>query len=177
MQNLWNQFKVAFVEEIESVSDEILLESWQSNPKRTSFYFELILPKIATKLGLLFKKEKPLRADGIFYQTGSQKTEIPIVVIESENDILSSSDEIGKLCFISAPLKILFVVFEWTEQTSEKIASENWEYIIADFAEAGQLVGTTAIIIAEWTETLKFYSRVYDNVGQHIEKDSLILKL
>lgn len=135
---LWQVFKKKLITSLKA-DPEGLLQSWGSKANRTEYYFKNLLPKIAFEMGYSFKSEKPLRVDGLFYKTASQSTPIPYIVIESENNIHSSSEEIEKLCFISAPLKVLFVVNEWNDILSKKIASEYWEYIIGDFAQAGEI--------------------------------------
>jgi len=170
---LWNDFKANLKDCLLATPKDKLLHSWGTNPSRTTLYFEGILPVVASKMNLLFKSEKPLRVDGLFYKIGGQSTQIPIVAIEAENNIKSSDQEIEKLCYLAVPLKILFVCYEWNEATEKEISEGYWEYIIEDFASENILTGTTAIIIADWSNKLTFQSRVYNLKGELVEKENL----
>ncbi len=171
---LWDNFKTAFKQMAKNFPVQVLEQSWLTKSDRTKLYFEILLPKIAMLLDLKFKTERPFRFDGIFFKQGSQNTEVPIVYIESENDAKSSHEEFYKLCCISAPLKVLFICNAWTAIDKEEITNGYWNYIIDDFAETNLLTGNICIIIAEWDETLKFYSHCFNDKGILFEEETLI---
>jgi len=171
---LWQQFKAELKKKTSLMSFERFETAWKSRSNRTVYYFDHLLPEIANALGLGFKKEKTFLVDGIMYLKASQETEVPKIFIESENNIHCSNEEVYKLCSLNAPLKILFLCHEWTPETSQQIAEWYWDYIIGDIKEENGLIGYLAIIVAEWNESLKFHSYVYDNNAIVIEKEEFI---
>lgn len=171
---LWENFKQSFKMTVKSYPIPTLEQSWVSKAERSKFYFESLLPKISELLELEFRTERPFRIDAIFFKRGSQTTDIPVIYIESENNIKSSNEEIYKLCCISAPLKILFVCNSWTEKQKDEIVNGYWQYIIEDFAEAKLLSGNICILIAEWDDNLKFYSYCFNSSGFLFEEEVLI---
>ena len=60
---------------------------------------------------------------------------MPIIYLESENDIRTSEREVNKLCMLNAPLKILMVCNEWNSGSKKLTKEYYWDYIIEDFAE------------------------------------------
>lgn len=172
--NLWENFKTAFITTVNTFPIQTFEQSWVSKPERSKFYFESLLPKIAPLLSLEFRTERPFRIDGIFYKKSSQTTEVPIIYVESENDAKYSHEEIYKLCCISAPLKVLFICNEWTEDDKKEIIDGYWNYIIDDFAEENILTGNLCIIIAEWRDTLKFHTYCFNDKGTLFEEKILI---
>lgn len=77
---------------------------------------------------------------------------------------------------MNAPLKILMISNEWNDSSKKELSEGYWDYIIEDFAESTLLTGYFVVIVAEWLETLRFFSYVYDNNGNKIESDLLIEK-
>lgn len=152
---------------------QIFEQSWVSKSERSKFYFESLLPRIAPRLGLEFRKERPFRIDGVFFKRASQSTEVPLIYVESENYAKSSHEEIFKLCCISAPLKVLFICNEWTEVDKREITDGYWQYIIDDFAEEKILIGNLCIIIAEWNDRLRFHTCCFNNKADLFEEKIL----
>ena len=173
---LWKNFKDCLLSTLAEFPIIKIEEAWVSQKERTFFYFEHLLPKIAEKMNLGFRKEKPFRIDGIFFKQGGQTTEVPLIYLESENNPASTHEEIFKLCCLNAPLKILFICADWTDKTKESLSKGNWQYIIDDFNDEVSLTGHIAIIVAEWNERLKFYSYVFDENAKIIE-DKLLLEI
>ena len=171
---LWTSFKTSLLDSIKETAISDFEKAWISRTDRTLFYFDSLLPKIANKMNLEFAKETFFRVDGTFYKKGGQTSKVPIIFLESENDVRTSEGEVIKLCLLNAPLKVLMICNDWNE-TSKKIISEGyWEYIIEDFKDESLLTGYFAFIIAEWNENLKFYSYVYNEKAEIIEDELMI---
>lgn len=166
---LWTAFKNALIESIKETKQADFKKAWTSRYERTCFYFDSLLPKVADKLGLELEKEVLFRVDATFYKRGGQTTKVPVIFLESENDVRTSNHEIYKLCSLNSPLKILMICNDWNEASKKIITDGYWDYIIEDFIDESSLMGYLAIIIAEWNEELKFYTYVYDNNGKVIE--------
>jgi len=175
---LWTTFKNSLVESINETDKSIFEQAWKSRSERTLFYFDSLLPKVASKMNLEFEKEMNFRVDGTFYIKAGQTSKVPIILLESENEAFTSHYEFHKLCLLNAPLKVLMICNDWND-SSKKILTENfWGYIIEDFAEECSLTGYFAIIIGEWNENLKFYTFVYDNHGNSIgTEDKLLIEI
>lgn len=172
---LWATFKNHLLESINEVDTSSFELAWKSKPERTRFYFDSLLPKVACKMNLDFKKEMKFRVDGTFFKKAGQTSEVPIILLESENDAFASHDEVHKLCLLNAPLKVLMICTDWNVASKKILTEKYWGYIIEDFAEESSLTGYFAIIIREWNETLKFYTFVYDNFGKPIESEDCLL--
>lgn len=171
---LWDSFKNALVGSIKETDINVFEKGWSSSSERTLFYFDSLLPKVADKLNLKFEKEMRFRVDGTFYKIAGQTSRVPVIVLESENDVRTSEDEVIKLCSLNAPLKILMTCCDWNSDSKKIIREGYWEYIIEDFSDESSLTGYFAFIIGEWNETLKFYTHVYNENAELIEDELLI---
>jgi hypothetical protein len=166
---LWTTFKTSLKQVIRETDFE---EPWKSRRGRTKLYFKSLLPKVASLMNLDFGEEMKFRVDGTFYvKSGQGGVKVPIVLIESENDARTSDDEVYKLCFLNAPLKVLMICNDWNEKTKLDLCEGYWDYIIESFAEENVLTGYFAIIAGEMNQNLKFYTYVYDDNGKQIEKE------
>ncbi|QEC68736.1 hypothetical protein FRZ67_16015 [Panacibacter ginsenosidivorans] len=173
---LWNLFKSSLLEALKETNTDEFDKGWSTSPQRTLFYFDTLLPKVAKKMNLKYELETFFRVDITFYKEAGQTSKIPIVYIESENDVRTTEGEVIKLCRLNAPLKIIMVVNDWND-SSKKIISEGfWEYIIEDFKDESLLTGYFAFIIGERNNGLKFYSYVYNELAEIIE-DKLLVEI
>ncbi len=170
---LWQTFKKALQESIQETNVEDLKKGWASCDDRTCLYFNLILPKVATKLDLGMDKEVIFRVDATFYIMGGQTTKVPIIFLESENDFKTTNHEVYKLCALNAPLKVLMICTDWDAASKKDLTEKYWEPIIDDYNDESKLTGYFAIIIAEWNEELIFHTHVYNEKGKVIEQDIL----
>ncbi|RYE50178.1 MAG: hypothetical protein EOP48_20240 [Sphingobacteriales bacterium] len=171
---LWIAFKMALKEAIQETDKTEFEKAWTSRFERTCLYFDSLLPSVARKLGLGLDKELVFRVDATFYKKGGQTTKVPVIFLESENEVRTSDHEIFKLCSLNAPLKVLMICNDWNEASKKIISEGYWDYIIEDFHDESILTGYFAVIIAEWNEDLKFYTYVYDKSGKVIEDSHLI---
>ena len=124
-----------------------------------------------------FEKEKVFRVDGIFYKKAKNDFKVPIIFIESENNLDSTETEIYKLCCLNAPLKIIFICHEWSEEKKEDTTEGHWDYIINDFKQENILIGHLGVIVAEWMDELKFHSFSYNENGGITKASKLLQKL
>ena len=173
---LWTSFRTSLINSINETEINDFEKAWVSRTERTLCYFDSLLPKIAGKMNLEFEKEMYFRVDGTFYKTGGQKIKVPIIFLESENDVRSSDGEVKKLCLLNAPLKVLMICNDWNDSSKKIITEGYWDYIIDDFKDENCLTGYFAFIIAEWNDTLKFYSYVYNEKAEIIE-DKLMIEI
>jgi len=173
---LWIDFTNALKQEIEGTHIDILGTAWESNAKRTSFYLELLLPKIATKLNLGFEREKTFRVDATFYRKAANDYQVPIIFIETENNSSTTETEIYKLCCLNAPLKVIFICLEWNNESRKDITEDYWQYIIDAFVAENRLVGHLGVIVAEWMDTLKLHGFAYNEKGK-IDEEKIICEI
>jgi hypothetical protein len=171
----WNSFKNALSQAVTETPLEDASNAWNSSSERTQFYFDFLLPKVSHLMELGFEKEKLFRVDAVFYKKANNGYQIPIVYIESENNVQSSYEEIYKLCCLNAPLKILFICVPWTPENKKLIVDDDWQYIVQDFASEDSLQGYLGIIVAEWMEEgLKFYALYFDQNGNLSDEGVLV---
>ena len=176
-EQLWAVFKKMLTETLNETPIEIVGDAWNSNPERTKFYFDFLLPKIANKMKFNYEKEKVFRVDAVFYIKAENGYQVPIVFIESENNADDTETEIYKLCCLNAPLKVIFICQEWTEKRKKEITEEYWDYIIDAFVKENLLVGYLGVIVAEWMDDLKFYSFAYNENGKMVEEQTIIANI
>ena len=177
-QELWNQFKENLIKSLEECP-EAEIEKIRSISQRTSFYFEYLLPKVASKINLLFTTEEPFRVDGTFYRIGKQdgkNLKIPIILLESENDYSTSEGEVKKLCLLNAPLKILMIYSDWDGAFSNDIKEGFWEYIMEDFNTDSSLTGFFVFINCSWNKNLRFDAIVYDENVKCLGESALFVR-
>ncbi len=130
---LWNNFVDAFLTEVKklgSSSDE-LHSFWGSITGRTDRYLgnSGLLKRIDSKLKLEFIWEY-LHIDGCYRDSNGW----PQVFVEVENNPNSTLNEIEKLCYVRAPLKILITVSKWPpdkplKQIWTKNISNSWQWL------------------------------------------------
>ncbi len=114
--DLWPHFLEAFKQFIELVPERDLARGWSSPKDRTEFYRGAMLP-LAKSLGEFTGGD--LAACGELFKVdfaiSSRSEEVPLVFVETENNPVSSHEEIGKLVNLAAPLRVLITVSEWDE--------------------------------------------------------------
>lgn len=176
---LWASFRRAFLDAANETNFQDFGNAWKSCKNRTEFYFNILLPNIASRLSMSYEKEKFFHIDAVFCREGGQTTKIPFIALESENHVKTSDNEIKKLCMLNTPVKILMICNTWNDSTKEKMKDNYWDYIIGDFHDQVGLIGVLAVIIGEWDDyenELKFYTHVYDETAEVIEDAILLTK-
>ncbi|MBC7553764.1 MAG: hypothetical protein H7257_07275 [Taibaiella sp.] len=164
--DIWSQFLSALKSSVESENLDVLSSAWESVTNRTSYYKENLFPKISSCLGLEYTNKEFLTIDAAFYKRGSGNYPVPIVLIESENNASTTENEVYKLCFFNAPLKVLFICCDWDENIKLQFTKDYWDFILNDFTEVNKLAGVFAVIIAQWDENgLRFNSFAYGENG------------
>lgn len=181
-ENLWSEFKSEFVNQIK-LSDVATLENaWKGRPHRTNFYTKDLLPRVAKKMNLNISKEL-FKVDMVFSKTSSY-TEVPLVFIESENDIKYAEHEVSKLCSLSAPLKILIICTDWNPDICNEYGkkgirdeyTEHWDAIIKSYLEFWKLTGIIGLVVAEWYDHLCLYAKAWDETGELFDNESKIFE-
>lgn len=173
----WNKFKKSLKGRLDTIGLNKIEDAYLSNPTWTCFYKSVLFPKIANDLGLEYNKDKEyLTVDATFYRKSKPETgdwEIPIVLIESENQIdtidqSATGDELYKLCCLNASLKVIFSwKDDWNDSTQKYYADEGWQYVIDAFANASVLVGyLVMIVVVKRADKFEFNCTVYKENGE-----------
>lgn len=176
-KTLWRDFKKTFIEALDT---KHILHNWTQVSKITDYYREELIPQIANKLNLHYAAKEYLLIDYVLSKKDKKETddwEIPLIFIESENEIDSIHDslpgeELFKLCCTNAPLKVIITKDDNWEYNSE-MHIKNWSDIII-FTEVTQLVGYLAIIIIEKQDKNLFANYIlFDDNADIIERGKL----
>jgi hypothetical protein len=179
--NYWTRFKKYFVDYLSSLDDSELLSAWEASGNRTKLYENRIIQSVANKLELEFIKEDFKIDYTLCQRIGDYK--VPLVFIESENDARSADHEIRKLCCMNAPLKVLIVCSEWSDEKGywknggdKQLLTEKWQNQIRAHGKIWSSNSVTAVIVAEWKEELRYYSFVFDSYGNIIEDHEIFFR-
>ena len=173
---LWNDFVRLLLDELRAMPREEIDYFWSTAPARTNCYLNPghgILPKIAARLGMTFSTEV-MRFDGQFRY---KEPGFPLIFVEVENNADSIADnELEKLCYVRAPLKLVITVCKWPNSGLKT----RWLKDIADCAnqwlpESSDVVYGFVIGEAKWVEAerrlgLFFHCFVADANGMLIEE-------
>lgn len=169
---LWKNFLNAFHQCLSVTSGESFSAAWQSSTSRTKFYAGTLLKNVSDEMGLIFKKEE-FKVDYTFCVTIENKYDVPIVFIESENVATSAHHEIRKLCCLHAPLKVLIVCAEWSNEKSggyQDNLIKRWAAQIRSHNKIWPSPSITGVIVAEWNESLKYHVIAFDHFGEVVDK-------
>ncbi len=93
---LWFCFRDSLVETLRTVDKQRLIDAWQSQTARTSFYRDHILKKVAQDIDLVVASEL-FKVDFVMAAQSSSGLQIQVIFIESENIAASASHEVSKL--------------------------------------------------------------------------------
>jgi hypothetical protein len=151
-KSLWNDFCNAFAQEISSIPSSEFNAAWASSGKRTKFYAETVMPRIAKQLKLTAGKEE-FHVDYVMSRLSRGERLVPKIYIESENSYDAADHEIRKLCSLNSPLRVLVTV--WSRPESPRTEAElhknlrEWQDIVRAHAEVNtNFAGVIGIIIA-----------------------------
>ena len=175
---IWWNFRIAFKKNIEALDLEYLAEKLKEPSERKYFLKYDLCNRIAKDMQLLYKEdEEYLKIDYTLFKEGEAGWRVPIIFIESENDHESTYEEVLKLCSVNAQLKVL-VIYGLSEAfEKELVANESyWDYILKDYMQAHTLTGHFAVMIYDWTDKLRFYSKLYTERGMLLEPKSLFVE-
>ena len=172
--DLWRRFIEAFSAEIETLSVEQLATFWSSHPGRTQFYRRM-LPRLATGLGTLIEEE--LKAGHELFKVdfaisrNCEDVQVPIIFIESENNVFSAQHEIRKLVNLAAPLRVLITVAQLDESGiwdgrgggHRSNLLSHWEKVIRQHQIVWPRPGVVGILVGEWRpdKWFRFYGYGY----------------
>jgi len=177
--SFWNEFKREFIRELNELSDEEYQYAWRRRKNRTILYEDTIIPKISKSLNLNYKKED-FKIDYTLC-VENDGHEVPLIFIESENVANSAHHEIRKLCCLSAPLKVLIVCAEWSDEPGAwrhggdkcKLI-ERWSSQIKAHNKVWPMPAVTGVIVAEWNSSLKYYSLAFDHLGDIVDNHEIM---
>ena len=174
--DLWPHFLEAFKQFIELVPEQDLARGWSSPKDRTEFYRGAMLP-LAESLGKLTGGDLAARGElfKVDFAISSQPEIVPLIFVETENNPVSSHEEIRKLVNLAAPLRVLITVSEWDESpevwklgNKDRLLS-SWEHIIRAHHQVWPRPGIVGILVGEWhpQRELRFYAYAYGE-GQRL---------
>ncbi|HEX6747515.1 MAG TPA: hypothetical protein VF092_09530 [Longimicrobium sp.] len=153
---LWAEFWRNF-SQLVNISSVVDLSGWfGSAPKRTALYRDRWLPLIASSMGLELVREF-CHIDFAFCKRTPRGAQVPVILLESENQIEGSSHELRKLCCISAPVRILltwedrtktFSMWKRRAQHNDRIVRK-WLEVIDDCDEIWPDNGIIRVVVAE----------------------------
>jgi hypothetical protein len=179
--NYWIQFRDQFSAILSSVPDQNLKEAWSSSSARTKFYTNDLFPQLAKKLELGYTTEL-FKVDFALCAESSSGKKVPLIFIESENDASTAEHEMWKLCSLSAPLKVLVVCHEWSEEPDfwphgghKSKSLQKWSDIIKAHNEVWPQPSIYGVIIAEWHKTLRFYSIGFGSNGNELDPHKILI--
>jgi hypothetical protein len=172
-ETLWQDFRKSMEQTLKDIGFQKLHNSFEERTKFTDFNKHVLWKKIADSLKLRYSEEY-LTVDGVFWdstETEARNWDFPIVYLESEWDIKSidqgaNGDELSKLCYFNALLKLIFVWEEGWEQSTMDRYVDGWQSTIDAFKKVNNHIGYLGIIVeTEETDKFKFHSNIWDNSG------------
>lgn len=180
LMNFWKEFLSSFSESLHSTPLETFSKAWESSRNRTELYEGALLRAVAEKMGLLFKSEE-FKVDYTLCVQGVDGYQVPAVFVESENVALSAHHEIRKLCCLHAPLKVLIVCAEWSNDTNvwkhggyKNKLIQQWSKQIREHNKVWPSPCITGVIVAEWHESLRYYAFAFDHLGEIVDAHRVI---
>ena len=167
----WLTFRDAFCRQICEASSEAVAHGWSAHGGRTTLYAGTIFPAIGRETGLEFCREL-LVVDYALCErvsNGAPTDElVPVVFVESENDAAVAHQEVGKLCALAAPVRVLLTVAQWSRAPGVWPAGGyathylgRWQAVCKAHAGVlGRLQGVLACLVGEWgpDHVLRFYA-------------------
>ena len=171
----WREFRTAFEKSLEGMRSDEFLMAWKGSAARTKRYEEHVLPEVAQQMGLRFKKEE-FKVDYTMCEVDSSGNAVPLVFVESENNAQSAGHEIRKLACLHAPLKVLVVCAEWSNEPGDwghrgyrKRLTDEWAGQINAHNAVWPSASVTGVIVAEWNRTLRYYSQALGPRGEIVD--------
>ena len=175
---LWHRFRDGFVAGLQTSDAAEVLDAWASQTARTAWYRRSVLQRLADELDLDLRAEF-LRVD--FSMWTREPDAVPVVFIESENLASTATDEVRKLCSVSAPLKVLLTCVEWGEhwpgggKRNELVA--RWQALARAHHRVWPQEHVLGICVAEIHDsTLRVYTLALDGRGDVIEESTCALE-
>ena len=178
----WKRFKTELLSALNQ-EETALADAWSSSTKRTQFYRDCLLRKVATALDLELKPEL-FRRDFAMRVKATNGRMVPVIFIESENQAGTADYEIEKLCAVCAPLRVLITVTTWDESPGiwprggyKTAYSARWREIIKAHGEVWPQPGIIGVLVGEWREkTLKFYAFAFDPLGNVCDPETVFFQ-
>jgi hypothetical protein len=141
-----------------------------SQSARTNFYCTALLPAVARELGCTAEYEL-FRVDCSLCVGASNGRAVPVIHVESENIASSATHEVRKLSCLAAPIKVLITCVDWRAEGKKLL--NDWREIIFAQQEVLPRAEEYGFIVAEWDESLKFYSFALSSTLEQIEPEQL----
>jgi hypothetical protein len=173
----WRNFEAALIKELKETPIAEFARAWTGLFDRTAFYRNVLLPRVAKSLGYVLAYEH-LRCDFVILNTDR----VPVIFIESENNHLSASQEIDKLCAVSSPVRVLFLSCEWAEGQRERWLP-GWQKTFATHHIYSEQKAVYMIVVGEWMprnpgddmKELYYIIESFDISGKEIDRKELVL--
>jgi hypothetical protein len=181
--SLWDDYVSHLKLYLASAERGALVGAWERSANRTEFYRVIALRESARAMGYEFDCEL-YKVDFVMWKkVDAQK--VPVIFIESENDAMTATHEIRKLCCIAAPLRILITVVEWDESKGVWLSGgyrspllAEWQSVVRAYNSVWPRPGLIGLIVGEWRpdNVLRFYANAIDPDGVLVGPDKVVFE-
>lgn len=178
----WKKFLNAFTAELSRLSDREFSDAWMSSGNRTSLYEDRILKQVAGAMGLVFRKEE-FKIDYTLCKSTDRGYDVPLVFVESENVANSAHHEIRKLSCLHAPLKVLIVCAEWSDEPGawkhggfKESLLARWGSQVRAHNKEWPSPCITGVLVAEWNQCLRYYALAFDHFGEIADEHRVVFE-
>lgn len=164
----------SFIKSLERVyKNKYVKESYLSQKARTANHeinihqvFDELKNEIVLENGCLIPAKECLnRVDHALFFRDNNGWEVPIILIEVENNDDSDSNmrELDKLCYLSAPLKI--IILHTRIEYANKEILDDWDYMLKVYLENTFINGIIGLIVLDnfQDEHFVYYSKIIEN--------------
>ena len=168
--SVYLKFKEALKNELFKIKIDDFESAWCNGLANKTKFYELFFSGLASSMSLYTVYEQ-YRCDMTFID----EDEIPLVLIETENNHTTASLEISQLCGLNAPLKVLVISCDWFDSEREKWIPI-WSDIIRKYNLAFPTNSKFCVVVGEWgrghpcDDILRYYVVTMSNMGEVIEE-------
>lgn len=162
-------FRDSLKRKLESTSIDYFNDAWCNGLKNKTNFYKKFFSDLVDGTSRFVGYEQ-FRCDMTIYD----KDNIPLVLIETENNHQDASTEIDQLCCFHAPLKVLVISCDWHDSEREKWLPE-WQEIIRRYNSAYPSNSKLCIVVGEWgrgypdDKILRYYLTTLASNGSVIE--------
>lgn len=177
---IWQSFKDALAGELPGASAE-LMAAWSNRSARTSFYTSHLFERVAARLKLQVEAERFKIDCALVRPVDPPPLRVPVVLLESENDVWTAIDEIEKLCRLAAPLRVLLTVAEWSQAWPHGGHAQRlmttWIRPIEACGRSYPQDGCLAIVVGELPSDgdLRFHTVLFNGRGEIAEPSTMLV--
>lgn len=167
--DIYTWFRDSLKKKLESISLDEFDTAWCNGLTNKTTFYNKFFKELGEDAGKIVAYEQ-FRCD----VTISDQNQIPLVLVEMENDHSDASTEIDQLCCLNAPLKVLVISCDWYETERDKWLPV-WQDIIKKYNTAYPTNSKFCIVVGEWgrgkpsDDLLRYYVVTMSSTGKVIE--------